>query len=56
MHIRCDHCGDETLKEETYSEEVDEIVYYFCSIECLEAKDYTVEREDVPAKATRAAL
>ena len=56
MHIHCDHCGAEVLKEDALTHVEEEQVYYFCSLECLENKDYTPEPEaepEEPSKATQ---
>ena len=45
MHIECDHCGAEILEEDALTHEADESIYYFCSLECLEAKGYSPDRE-----------
>ena len=55
MHIECDHCGAEVLKEDALAYEADESIYYFCSLECLEAKGYSPEREAQPEEQPESA-
>jgi YHS domain-containing protein len=44
--IECDHCGAEILEEDALTSEVDGDVYFFCSPECLEAKEYAPGHDD----------
>ena len=45
--VRCDRCGAEIEKERALVAQTgDNSVYYFCTVRCLEEKDYTPEREE----------
>lgn len=46
--VRCDRCGAQIVRESALEALLDETVYYFCSLRCLEEKDYVPGREVQP--------
>ena len=48
MSVRCDRCGAQVPRDEALEALHDEVVYYFCSLQCREEKDYVPGREEAP--------
>jgi ribosomal protein L24E len=38
--LKCDRCGREVEKDDSFTQVIDEEVYYFCSAECYEDPEY----------------